>query len=362
MARRTLGALLLLSISTAASAQDSDGTLSINSPVDGALVYVDNTLLGNTPYSAELDEGRHTIRVTADGFDPFVREVTIAAGETTTIDAQLYPGSGTVEFISSARGAVVTFADGQQWSLPIRLALRDLPYGDYHYTISAPTYAASEGDFTFSAGQNVFIYAALESNTGRIAIESTPESANVFFDGVEMGTTPLALDDVPPGIYQVRLEQEKHATVFRTLDTTNGDIGEIQARLPERGARLVVQTRDPEAEVRLEGQLIGTGRRVVVPELERRQYTLEASAPESNGALTRIDVPRHGRVLYAVDFEPTGSDTASSIINRPPLHQRWTFWTATGVSTAVAVVGGVLIYNALQPEPVPGGDITITLP
>ena len=76
----------------------------------------------------------------------------------------------------------------------------------------------------------------------------------------------------------------------------------------------------------------------------------------------RIDVPMRGRVLYSVSFEDESSRRASTLNNVPPLLRRWTFWTATGAGAVVATVGGVLIYNALQPVPVPDGDVVVSMP
>ena len=68
-------------------------TIRISSSVTGAQVYVDNELQGETPYRAPLDPGRHTIRVTADGYDPFVREVQIEPDQSTELVASLSPPS-----------------------------------------------------------------------------------------------------------------------------------------------------------------------------------------------------------------------------------------------------------------------------
>jgi hypothetical protein len=362
MARSRAGALLLLSLPTSAFAQDDDGTLRVSSTVTGATVYIDNELQGETPYNTTLEPGRHTVRVTANGYDPFVREVQIAPDQATELTASLSPGAGTVELLSTARGAVVTLDNDQQWALPVRLSPNELPFGSYEYTISAPTYAPLSGSISFAAGENVLVFGQLESNTGHLSIISTPAGADVYISETAVGVTPLDLSGYAPDVYTVRLEHPRHALVFRTLDTTDGELGTLEARIPKQGGRLIVRTGDPDAEVRLEGQLIGTGTKVTVPVLERRQYLLEAAAPGSKTAEVRVDIPMRGRVLYSVSFENESSRRASTLNNVPPLLRRWTFWTATGAGAVVATVGGVLLYNALQPDPVPDGDVVVYIP
>ncbi|MFT4979681.1 MAG: hypothetical protein ACI8S6_005593 [Myxococcota bacterium] len=363
MARCTARALLLLGLSTPALAQSPDeGTLNIDSPVAGAQVYIDNDLQGEAPLSVALSPGMHMVRVSADGYDPFVRRIDVPAGAPTELRATMTPGAGSVEFMASAPSAMVRLADGTEWALPVRLSPSDVSFGAHDYTITAPAHAPSIGDFDFRSGHNVFIFAQMESNAGRVTIDSTPAGAAVFIDGAHVGPTPLSLDGYAPGIYTIRLELDRHASVFRTLDTTDNDIGIIEARLPERGARLVVKTGHSDAEVFVEGQSIGTGSKVQIPELERRQYEIEVRAPGAKPALTRLDMPSSGRLTYRAELEEASAQDSSQLVYVPPLTRRWGFWTATGVGAAAAAAGGAMLYSALQPVPVPNGDVVVILP
>ena len=56
------------------------GQLSVNS-TPWAQVFVDGTLLGNTPrLGIALRAGPHSVRVARDGFQPYEREIMITAG------------------------------------------------------------------------------------------------------------------------------------------------------------------------------------------------------------------------------------------------------------------------------------------
>jgi hypothetical protein len=68
------------------------GTVFINATPWGSL-YVDGRLVGNTPQAnLRLPAGTHTLRIVRDGFVPWEREITLAAGDTVRItDIVLQP-------------------------------------------------------------------------------------------------------------------------------------------------------------------------------------------------------------------------------------------------------------------------------
>jgi hypothetical protein len=344
----------------AAEQAATEGRLQVNSPESDSQVYVDNMLVGTTPLSTVLPAGSHTVRISADGFDPFVRRIDIEAGQNYAVNAELIAGRGTIEFMANARGAKVIIEGSREWPLPVRLS--DITPGDYSFVIEAPGHDSYAGEFKFIDGRNVFIYQELFSSCGKVSIDSAPDGAAVFLDGDLVGTTPLALDDVPAGRHVVRLEISGRATVFRTLDTSDGSRGELEARIPDSGAALKIRTGSDDATIMLEGHEMGEGSRVTIPDLERGFYNIEVIRPGFKSATSRLDVPSSGTLIYRAEFQDPDARSASRLLPVTPLVQRWTFWTATGVSAAVVGAGGFLIWRAVQPEPIPEGDYVVVLP
>ena len=248
----------------------------------------------------------------------------------------------------------------REWPLPVRLS--DITPGDYSFVIEAPGHDPYAGDFQFASGRNVFIYQELTSSRGKVSIDSAPDGATVFLNGELVGTTPLALDDVPAGRHVVRLEMSGRATVFRTLDTSDGSRGELEARIPENGTSLKIRTGSDDATVMLEGHEMGIGSRVTIPDLERGFYNIEVIRPGYKSATSRLDVPTSGTLIYRADFQDPDARSASRLLPVTPMVQRWTFWTATGASAVAVGAGGFLIWRALQPEPIPEGDYVVDLP
>ncbi|MCK6505054.1 PEGA domain-containing protein [Myxococcota bacterium] len=345
-----------LSSSPARAQEVENGLLRVKATVDGAQVYVDNKEIGVTPITTYLPPGDHTVRVSADNFDPFVRRVTVTTGRTVELVADLLPGAGTVEFIAEPAGATLTLNDREQYPTPVRL--RDLQPGDYRWRLAAPAHEPQEGSFTFTRGKNLLFTPRLDSSAGRFSVASRPEGAEVFLDGQLVGTTPLELRDIPPGVHQVLLDMKGQAAVLRTVDTSDGSRGQVDVRLPDDGAALVVKTPSADATVRLNGVKVGSGRKVRLPELERGRYTLEVTAPGRPTAETRIEVPDGGGAWWKARM--TGRQ--AELREYTPLVRSWAFWAGTSAVAAGATTGAILAYNAGIPDPTPEGDILVTLP
>jgi PEGA domain-containing protein len=76
--------------SAPASAADTDkGKVMLTSVPDGAEVYVDDDLVGNAPATLKLPAGKHTVKVSQQGYKPWTKQVTVYAGSETNLKASL---------------------------------------------------------------------------------------------------------------------------------------------------------------------------------------------------------------------------------------------------------------------------------
>jgi len=67
------------------------GRLAVTGAPDGALITVDGKRAGVTPASEpiEVDPGKHAVRITADGYEPFETEVTVASSTEAAIRVEM---------------------------------------------------------------------------------------------------------------------------------------------------------------------------------------------------------------------------------------------------------------------------------
>lgn len=332
------------------------GVLQIAATARGAQVHIDYLPVGDVPVTRYLAPGSYLVRVTADGYEPFVRKVDVRSNTTTTINAELVAGGGTVEFVVQPVGAEVLINGKPVGKAPIRVA--SMPAGEYSYTVTHPGYEPAEGQFTQPKGGNPLFNLTLESSRGRFEVDTRPAGAEVWLDGRSVGTTPLKLQDIPPGVHQVLIGLGGHAWLLREVDTSDGSKGVIDASLAPTGTELVLNTQHADAEVWLGGVMLAQGRQAELL-LSRGEWPLEVrSGAESLS--TTLTVPLTGRMLYKVRWPEDGQP--AELVELAPLVQRWTFWAAVGAGTGAVAGTSALLARALAPEPPPAGDVVVTLP
>ena len=352
--------LLSLLLALPAWAQESAvGVLVVSANVDGAEVWVDGDKVGAIPYTGYHPVGRHQVRVVADNYAPFVRRVDLRDALTTSLEAKLDPGNGTVEFKVRPPGAIVHIDGNPVGPSPIRI--QDIAPGDHSYTVTSDGFEPSHGEFAFATGKNLYFDLELLSSAGLFHVGSQPAGATVWIDGEQLGVTPLELTDVELGEHQVRVALEGYAEIFRPVDTTDGRKGALDLTMVDHGTKLTVKTGVDSASVLVNGSLAGQGSRVVLPKVDRGTLQLVVSAPGVEPASMAVHIPARGRVAVQADLVQAGQ--GSSELNQlPPVYGRWTFWTATAVVAAGGVTGAVILAKALEPPPPPEGDVLVVLP
>jgi hypothetical protein len=166
------------SLPAAAGATESTGGLTIKSTPDGAQVSVNGRSYGRTPVTLrDLKRGSHRIRIERDGYSAQERRVVVNGSE---------PQSLTVTL--RARPAAST----ARASLPSAPAVR---------------------------------------YTGTMNVQSRPSGARIFVGGQRVGTTPVALTDVPVGEHVVRLEHDGYRRWTATVRVMSGETSRVTASL-----------------------------------------------------------------------------------------------------------------------------------
>jgi hypothetical protein len=91
-------------LNLAARAEVQSAEVSVLSTPPGASVYIDGVYYGPAPVAADLEPAAHTIRVSLPGYTDYALNVTVAAGESLPVYANLGGGSTTVAGTPSASG------------------------------------------------------------------------------------------------------------------------------------------------------------------------------------------------------------------------------------------------------------------
>lgn len=338
-----------LSAFAPALAADPTGVLKVKSSVAGAEVYLDGTLLGTVPLTKYVSAGPHKVRVVADNFDPWVRQVTVEADHTTDLAATLLAGTGTIEFTGPKGAAIVI--KGERYTLPNRLPSPGA--GTLEYTAEAPGFESAAGSLAVVAGRNHLVDVVLESSANVLAIVSRPVGAKVFLDGKEVGVTPLRLAQVASGLHGVELRADGMATAYRSADNLDGSKVSLDITLSAKGAAVTIAGLGADSVVKINGVEVGKGATVKVDKVERGRPVVDVIEGETV-ITSKIDVPDSGAVSYRL--------TNGKLVEQKPLTSRWGFWAAVGGGAVAAGAGVAAIAVASEPPPLPTGDVVVELP
>jgi hypothetical protein len=343
-----------------AEAQAPTGILKVSAKAPGAQVWVDNVLLGPVPLTRYVAVGQHTVRVAADNFTPAVRQVTISEDRSTTFDAPMLPGEGSLEFAVEISGAKLILDEERTSNLPVRLT--PAAEGKHRYRIEAPGYAKHEGELEWRRGQNLLIVPTLVSTKGRLSVRSDPPGARVRLDGEDIGQAPLERDGLSPGLHLVEVIGADGRRTLAVADTSSDEEAAVVARLTERSGSARIRTGDADATLRMAGVELGVGKQLVLKDLARGRYSVELTSPGKVSATGRLEVQAGRRSAYRVRWVDEGERGRSKVEALPPLSRRWGFWALVG--GGAAVVGGTTaaVLIATQPEPQPEPDQTLPLP
>ena len=167
---------------------------------------------GTTPATlADLPAGAYQVLMRLDGRER-AAELEIKRGERSPVEMEF--ASGRIAVTSVPAGAEI-FADGQRAGVaPVELALAE---GAHELIARYRTWP--EQKRTVQADRAQPGAAEFEFPDGSVKITSSPGGATVFANGVELGRTPLLVEDLEPG----RVRYEIRLAGFKNIEVT-GDV------------------------------------------------------------------------------------------------------------------------------------------
>ncbi len=139
-----------------------NGVLQVIAP-NGAQVIVNGSSIGTGTGQITVPAGQYTVRVVLNGFQDYSTTVTVQAGQTTTVRADLQSLAGSLVVRSNVANARV-FINGNDVGVVGNdgvLRVNDLPVGNHEVTIVAPGFRTQVQQFSIRAGGVTEIFANL---------------------------------------------------------------------------------------------------------------------------------------------------------------------------------------------------------
>lgn len=185
-------------------------SLRVTANINGASVYVNNDLKGNTPTTVQLNAGRYSVRVTAPGYVDHSQAVDLS--QDISVSATLQPITYTLSVNSSVNGAAVYVDNNRSGNAPASVTLEP---GNYTVRVEADGYV----DFSQSVelSRNTTVSATLQLITYTLSVSSNVSGAAVFIDNNRTGNAPASAT-LKPGNYTVKVVASDYLEFSQTVE------------------------------------------------------------------------------------------------------------------------------------------------
>ncbi|MEO8553841.1 MAG: PEGA domain-containing protein, partial [Kofleriaceae bacterium] len=179
----------------------------------GATVMLDGEVKGQAPVVVVTTAGRHQLRITKDGYEPFENWYTTTENNTQTVMPSLKeiakPKYGVVVVDSDVPDAEV-FIDGNKHPDNTPAVIQNVIEGLHVIEVRKQPALPWKQTVQVTAGQQTKVRAELQATlnggVGVVRVLSDQAGARAFIDGTDMGAVPVDIKDVKAGEHIVQVK------------------------------------------------------------------------------------------------------------------------------------------------------------
>lgn len=221
----------------------------------GAAVEMNGEVVGETPLvSHDLALGRHQAILKLPNHVPKQVEWTVENARPQKISAKLVSNVGVLAVISKPSEAFVFIDDEARGRSPFQ---GQLEHGNHKVRLEAPGYAVHEEVVFITRGGAAAISPVLALLPGGLKINSTPAGAEVSVNGDSRGATPLELDKIEPGAYELVFEKSGCDPVYRQVEVSPGQTAVVAVDLESNLGGIDLVANPPGVTVYVDGVKAG---------------------------------------------------------------------------------------------------------
>ena len=247
------------------------GTVTLTTQPAGAVITVDETVLGPSPLTDRVFEaGRYAVSASLARYQRWQGELeVIGRNQSQTLEIMMVPDWAQVTF-TTAPVSVTATVDGEVSEITERGV--EVLSGERNLTLSAPGFMPATIPLTIVAGVDQDLGPiTLTPADATLTLNSTPAGAGVSVDGTFAGLTPMVLPLSPGENHTISLSKAGYRGARLSLSLSRGEMAERAVTLqPELGeVRFAIEP--AEAEIVVNGKVMGTGSQVLsLPAVQQR--------------------------------------------------------------------------------------------
>ena len=197
-------------------------TVTGNLSTQGAYIFATNKStgvmmqLGTIPLTnKELDEGEYTLHIQKEQYKDYSTALTITSDNITNIDVALEENFAVLT-LATQTGADI-YMDGDRIATSTWTGTLELGKHTFETRQASHKTAYTVLDITPQSNGKTLQLKKPIPIYGSLAVEGTPDDANVYVDGRKVGTTPLVVNDLLIGSHQVRIEKENYTSDMKEV-------------------------------------------------------------------------------------------------------------------------------------------------
>jgi predicted transglutaminase-like cysteine proteinase len=229
------------------------GTVIIHSVPEGAELFVDGILRGNTPVVVDaLYPGPHSVLLRKANYADYRDVVTSSSGMITNYTEYMVmlPQSGRLSVVSVPDGANVTLDGISFGTTPVPFTT--VQAGTHTLVFTKEGYKEYTQQVVVHGGETVLSQADLNNipYEGTLIIDSSPSGAEVYLNGTFKSFTPVTFEHIPEGGYGIEFRKYNYTSQNTTMELHGGETLEIFGLLtsdPENPGSPLVQAYQTES-------------------------------------------------------------------------------------------------------------------
>lgn len=215
--------------------------------VKDAEVFVDGDALGTAPIELKrIVSGPHSVRVAAEGYQPYETKVVVRDGQEALVTAVLKPHFGILMVNSQPGGANVVIDGKPRGQTPLRVKLEP---GEHQVVVSGadPAHGKEERTLKIRLRKNHKLNVKLPVKTGSLMIDTIPFAARIELDGKDRGPAPLSLKNVPIGSHVIVAKLQGKPPLIGKIEVLEGRaaVAEMNLDQPAKSVYKSGGTRKP---------------------------------------------------------------------------------------------------------------------
>lgn len=210
------------------------GWLEVNVAADyhGADIFVDGKKVGLAPMiKKQMKSGVHRLKIEKELYKNYETSITVEDGKLCSIEVtEMQPNFANVELTVDEKSEI--WVDGElkgtgKWSGPLEIGDHSVETRQISHLPSSETVRIFDAEpRVIQLKQPSPLYSSME-------ITSVPSRAKVFIDGVEVGMTPMVLNEVLIGTRELAFEKEGYDRHIKRVSVDYGVSSTVKAVLTD---------------------------------------------------------------------------------------------------------------------------------